>query len=71
MKHKADIDIARRCYEYLIEVFGTVSNASKYTKIRRGTIYNWANGETSPGAYYLQYLTELGADPKYLLTGKE
>lgn len=71
MKHKSDINIAKRCYEYLIEAFGSVTNASKHTKISRNTIYSWYNGETVPGAYYLQYLTQLGADPKYLLTGNQ
>ena len=70
MKHKTDINIAKRCYEYLIAKYGSVSNASKHTQIRRGIIYNWANGTFTPSAYYLQYLTQLGADPKYLLTGK-
>ncbi len=70
MKHKPDIEIAQRSYDFFIEKFGSVTNGCKCMKISRNSVYQWKNGASAPSAYHLQYLTQLGADPKYLLTGK-
>lgn len=67
---KADIEIAKRCYDFLIKKYGKVSKVCHNTRIKRATIEVWRDGNAVPSAYFLQYLTELGADPKYLLTGK-
>lgn len=69
MKHKSDISIGFRCFDFLMEKYGTVGNVLKSTPIKKSAIYNWANGDTVPSAYWLQYLAEMGADGNYLLTG--
>ena len=69
MKHKSDISIGFRCFDFLMEKYGTVGNVLKSTPIKKSVIYRWANGDTVPSAYWLQYLAEMGADGNYLLTG--
>lgn len=69
MKHKSDISIGFRCFDFLMKKYSTVGNVLKSTPIKKSAIYSWANGDAVPSAYWLQYLVEIGADGNYLLTG--
>lgn len=71
MKHKSDYLIGRRCFDFLIKKYGTVGNVLKSTPVKKSTLYQWANGDSTPSAYWLQYLAEIGANVNYLLTGKQ
>lgn len=70
-QHRSDYNISKRCYEFLIEKYGSVKKIIEKTRIPRSSVYEWMNGDSVPGAYYLQYLCELGADIKFILTGKK
>lgn len=68
MKRK-DILIGMRCYDFLIGTFGSLSKAETCSGIKESTLLSWKHGAT-PGGFYLQKLVYLGADPRWLLTGR-
>lgn len=70
-KHKAQIEISFRCFQWLLNRFGSVKKICEQTPISRTVLYSWKNGETTPSAYFLQYLCEIGADMKYILLNKK
>lgn len=70
-KHRSEIEIARRCFDFLIEKYGSVKNVIEKTPVSRSTLYMWRNSESSPSAYYLQFLLEIGADMSWLLLGRK
>ena len=70
-KHKSQIEISSRCFTFLINKYGSVKKILDYTPISKNALYSWKNQETTPSAYYLQFLCEIGADMKYILLGKK
>lgn len=69
MKKKAEIEIARRAYEYLLYLPGTIPQNCVRLGLDRKIAYRWYHNGMAPSARSLQALALDGADVHYILTG--
>lgn len=66
----ADISIGQRAYEEVLRLFPKIKDAERIIGCEHYTIYKWNQG-VSPSAIYLAKLLELGADIRWILTGRK
>jgi hypothetical protein len=74
MSKKAPIEIGCRAYEEFCRIsnldrYGNMKRAVRVIGCDRKTPYQWRDG-VAPNTLYLAKLCELGADVRYILTGR-